>query len=399
MTPNLCCVIADALVGVLNGSSLVALDCVLDEDSFMPKSVRALLLRVFFPAALFLVVAGGFVSYYYLYVRREKPAQPDGYLRSRVMISLLAVIFLSYQTITEELMRTLNCVGLDTSKDEVPEYHDFAIARGRYWGEDMSEQCYEGAHGKLAFFLGVPGLLLFSIGIPLYLLALLLRNKKHDRLMQREFLNTYGFVYQNYTKTHVYWEVVIMLRKTLVGGVVVFAYEAGPNLQAVMVLGVLIVAFVVHMIAVPFKYRILNILEGCSLAVSIFTFYAGIVFNDNNTSSIAKSLLTVVLFITNTGLAMYLVYKITVYLDQFVTARLKIYRGIQVPSSFVGRCWALFRTVISSVASGQSKGHRMRQLAAHSQCKQQAMPCNSGEQVNSSGKASFTATEVEIQVP
>ena len=381
MTPNFCFVIADAVNGILNGSSVVALDCVLDEESFAPKSVRAHLLRLIFPAALFLVVAGGFVSYYYMYFQKRNPAQADGYLRSRVMISLLAVIFFSYQTITEDFMRTLNCVSLDTSRDEVPEYRSFAIARGRYWAEDMSEQCYEGAHGKLAFLLGVPGLLLFSIGIPLYLLVLLLWNKKHDRLMKREFLNTYGFVYQNYTKTHVYWEVVIMLRKALVGGVVVFAYVAGPNLQAVMVLGVLIVALVVHMIAVPFKYKILNILEGCSIAVSILTFYAAIVFNDNNTSSIAKNLLTVLLFITNTGLAMYLVFKIMGYLYQFVTARLKIRRGMHVPSLLVGRCWAFLRTVITNFTSGQSKGHRMGQAAAHSQCKQQAMQQQGSSQI------------------
>lgn len=289
------------------------------------------------------------------------------------MISILAVIFFSYQNITEEFMRTVNCVDLDKDKsdNDVSDYTGFAIARGRYWGEDTAEKCYEGGHGNLAMFLGVPGLLLFSFGVPVFLLVLLLWNQHHGRLKHREFLNTYGFVYQNYTEKHVYWEVVILIRKALIGGVVVFAYEAGPNLQGIMALGVLIAALVMHLIAVPFKYTTLNVLEGCSLIVSILTFYSGIVFDDGNTSPSAKILLSVILFVVNTGMTLYLLYKITQYVDQYVTARLKVVGVEDVPRSFPARCWRLLQTIVEQIATGEGRG---RTLASVAQLTMQVMP-------------------------
>jgi len=338
----------DALVGFSNGSSLVALDCILDDEGHLPKSFRALLSRIAFPVGLFFVVIIIF-ALYYIYLRHKNPHEPISYLKSRCMISLLAVVFFAYQNITEELMRTVNCVQLDEFESDVKEYNGFAIARGDYWGVDTSKKCYEGGHAQLAFFVGIPGLLLFSGGIPVFLLVLLLWSKHHDKLQDRDFLNTYGFVYQNYTSSHVYWEVVILVRKALIGAVIVFAYEAGPNLQGVMALGILIVALVFHLHAIPYKYKTLNILEAISLIVSILTFYAGVVFNDDNTSPGAEVLLTVLLFVVNTGLALYMLFKIAHYVDAYVTARLRAYgtKDDQVPSSFPGRCYLLCVTALA----------------------------------------------------
>lgn len=243
------------------------------------------------------------------------------------MIVLVAVLFFAYQNVTEELMRTVNCVDLD--KVQKPPYETFAIATDSYWAEDTSLKCFEGDHQMLAFILGIPGLIFFAFGIPFSLLLFLLLNK-HRAFKENDFINTYGFVYQNYNESHIYWEVIILLRKGLIGAIVVFGYEAGANLQGIMALGVLIVALVVHFIAVPFRYKVLNVLEGMSLVVSITTFYSGIVFNDSNTSTAAEILLTVLLLIANISLVFYLLYKMYEYFDSFVIAKL-FHINVQIP--------------------------------------------------------------------
>lgn len=116
------------------------------------------------------------------------------YLVSRFIISGLCVLFFTYALVTKDLMRTVNCVTVDTGADDDKRYHEFAISYGKYWGEDTNLECFTGEHALLAFCVGVPGLCLISVGAPLYLAYFL--NKNKARLNDRDFLNTYGFAYQ-----------------------------------------------------------------------------------------------------------------------------------------------------------------------------------------------------------
>lgn len=337
----------------------MALDCVLDDEHSIPRSIRALVFRIAFPMMLLVII----VSIFFLYWLRlyHVKGESIAYFRSRTIITFLVVLFFAYEFITQELMRTLNCVGIDVvDESEVQDsYAKYSIARGTYWGEDTSLKCYEGSHARLAGALGGPGLVVFSIGIPFFLLIFLLWNKENDRLNDQSFLNTYGFIFQNYRERYVYWEVAIMFRKALVGGIVVFAYPLGPNLQGVFALGVLIVSLVLHLVALPYKYKMLNVLEGASLVVSIFMFYSGIVFNDSNTSNIARVFLSTLLVLLNVGLVILFVFRGFQQVNKFVAAKLHCL-GTSVPKGFISRVYKFCTVVVSRAAvqaQEQSKNH------------------------------------------
>ena len=162
---------------------------------------------------------------------RHKRNEGFAYLKNRWIISILAILFFTYAFLTRDLMKTINCIGVDKS-NPAEQYNQYSVATDQYWGEDTNLKCWEGKHAVLAFVLGVPGLSIISFGAPIYLAWFLTKNK--DKHYDRVFLNTYGFVYQAYKERHVYWDAVIMLRKALIGAVVVFAYPLGGNLQVIL---------------------------------------------------------------------------------------------------------------------------------------------------------------------
>lgn len=180
------------------------------------------------------------------------------------------------------------------------------------WAEDTSLTCFQGKHTVTGVF-GILFLLLFSLGFIVFIVVLLLWNK--DRVIKQDvlFLARYGFLYRAYRTNSftIYWEAVVTLRKALIGAVVVYAYPLGPNLQAVLALGVLIVALLLHLVAYPYKVfhaktcgglvgmlheqgPDLNQLETLSLLMSLLTFYSGVVFNDKNTSDTGRLTMTAV---------------------------------------------------------------------------------------------------------
>lgn len=335
--------VLDTASGFSNGSAFAPLTCLLQTS--MNRAIHGMVLRVAFPVGLLIFV----IFLFFLNWLRIRKTQKKGieYLHSRSVICVLVALFFCYESLNQELMRVVNCVELDVEdlSDETG-YSRYAIARGEYWGEDTSFKCFEGTHLTLVAILGIPGLTFFSFGIPAFLLVFLLYNRERKRIYDQDFLNTYGFVYQNYTPSFVYWEVCIMLRKACIGGIVVFAYPLGANLQGIMSLGVLMTALVLHLIATPFKHQILNVLESFSLVVSIFTFYAGMVFNDENTSDPAKVLLSILLIIINASLFALFVVRVFMDVDKFITAKLHLLGVVDIPQRFSGRCIKLTRVIL-----------------------------------------------------
>ena len=322
--------------------------CLLDTDSDS-RSIYGVILRVSFPLFLMLLVMCLFVARWLVMRRNPNTTRflCQQFLRSRLIICFLVVGFFAYQSISEDLMGTVSCIRLDSDDMSDAEafddpqrnisYSHFSIANGYYWTEDTNIKCFSRNHAFLVGFLGIPGIVLFLCGIPFYLLIFLLYKRQKKQLTELHVLNTYGFIYQNYEDKFVYWEVIILFRKALIGAIVVFAYPLGANLQGVMALGVLILALAVHLIAAPFKYLPLNVLEGCSLVVSIFTFYAGVVLNDANTSDSAKVLLSVLLVIINFLLMAVILITVFVFGDKYVVAKLKFLDVTDIPGNPVGR--------------------------------------------------------------
>eukprot|EP00210_Caulerpa_lentillifera_P006048 g5780.t1 len=358
----------NSIAGFSNGATFTPMTCMLDENSDN-RSIYGVILRIAFPLLLMLLVMIFFALQWFVMMKTPNNytrAYCSAFLKSRVVICFLVVIFFSYQSISEDLMGTVSCIELDSEEiNDKTIYPMYSIAGDRYWTEDTTIQCFERKHAFLAGFLGIPGIVFFIIGVPVYLLFFLLYSRSKNQLLELNVLNTYGFIYQNYEERFVYWEVCILVRKALIGAIIVFAYPLGANLQGVMALGVLILALAIHLIAAPFKYLLLNILEGCSLLVSIFTFYSGVVFNDENTTQAANILLSTLLVLINLSLITVFLVCVFKYGDKYVVAKLK-FLGIQdVPANFFPRVIKLASVVASQAAT--SLANTLRQTLRGSQ--------------------------------
>eukprot|EP00210_Caulerpa_lentillifera_P005960 g5695.t1 len=252
-------------------------------------------------------------------------------LRRTVIIQVLVGLFFAYDTVSEMLMRIVSCVSLDvipenleSASNVVERYGAYAIARESYWAEDTRHVCWKGTHGWVAGVLGIPGLVLFTFSLPILLAAFLMYKRSAEVVMEPEFLNTYGFVFQSYRVKFVYWESVVMLRKASMAAVIVYSYDLGPNLQAAVALGILIFSLLAQFLAQPFKYNSLNVLESLSLLASIFVFYAGVIFNDPNTSYAGKVALSVIIVLTNIVIVGVFLYCLFNAYDNLIIVKLRM---------------------------------------------------------------------------
>lgn len=145
--------------------------------------------------------------------------------------------------------------------------------------------------------------------MPILIILTLLYFRRKNKLYNKNIVDKFGFFYQSYVEDYVYWEVIILVRKALVQVVIVYAYRLGANLQVcifsliniivylkqVMLLGIVIISLALQVTCDPFNARILNVAETLSLLVSFLTFYVGLVFIDEKTTSAATTALSVLL--------------------------------------------------------------------------------------------------------
>lgn len=362
----------NSVAGFSNGATATPMTCMFDQ-SLENQSIYGVIVRIAFPVGLMLLVMLFFALRWYFKTRipHNTRAYCLKYLKSRLVICFLVVVFFSYQSISEELMGTVSCIELDSKEmDENTHYPQYSIARDRYWTEDTNIRCFEKNHARLAGILGIPGIILFLIGLPVYLLILLLYEKTNNRLLEQDVLNTYGFIYQNYDQRVVFWEVIILIRKASMGAIIVFAYPLGSNLQGVMALGVLILALAVHLIAVPFNHLTLNILEASSLLVSIFTFYVGLVSNDENTTHAADVLMSTLLVTMNLTLVIAFLVALFIYGDRYVVAKLDCLGVSDIPANFIPRVMKLASVMWEQAAQNITSTLRRTRQGARKTIKQ-----------------------------
>ena len=355
--------------GVSNGAKLIPYDCALRDEGDTPKSVRALWLRVIFPLILLLTYWVLLVFIWGVCRIRARDSSGVG-LPTRSFVTYLivvtiTVVFFGYNTITEELMRTVNCIDVEIHPN-APFAEHIALTNELFWAEDTDLICFQGDH-KVTSIFGILGLALFSFGFIAFIFFWLFWNQ--NVLSDIAFITRYGFIYRAYRKGRaspeagsretsmqtgdekimgflsrltIYWEAVITMRKALISAAVVFAYKLGSNLQSVLALGVLVLALGLQLLFRPFRkfpcfssrrgMRTkrktvhdnidLNHLESFSIFASAATFYSGIVFEDEQTSDGGRIAMSVFVYVTNIALLVYFVWRI--YEGTHVTLNLKL---------------------------------------------------------------------------
>ena len=140
--------------------------------------------------------------------------------------------------------------------------------------------------------VSVPGLLAWAAGIPIYALVKLFHNvghlekikkftegkgTQHDEL-RRSFKVRLGFLTAGYADKYFYWEIVLLMRKTLLVLMIVFMSSVSSGVQSLSVISILTVFFIIQVRLQPYYDPSLNRMETLSLFVIILTIYFGLYY-------------------------------------------------------------------------------------------------------------------------
>jgi len=289
---------ADVLAS--SGENVLAFQCAFSPGGTIPRSILQIIVSLLFPFVLMLILTAAWG------VAAAVKRTPCTRLMSQWGTIILVVLHLSYIQITRNVLKISVCTTVDKEDIDPPEN---AIARDRYWVVDTDLQCWEGQHLLLQISAGVPLLILVSVGMPALLLVFLYR-KDFSCKGEREV--AYSFLCQGYRPGCRYWEVMILIRKAVMATISVYSFSLGPDLQAVLALGVLASALVGHLVMKPFVTDgpDLNRLETISLSVSFFVFLVGMVLNDPHTTQRLEILVSVVVVMALMGSAMFMIYQL-----------------------------------------------------------------------------------------
>jgi len=289
-------------IGVFTTSaSSGPIDCLISSDSPKTRSITRMLLTILVPS----IVISIFLAFWSGMTYKSK--QNMMYFWKRVILSIIAVTYISYLGLTQLAVRVFYCVDVHDSTDP------FAKTKSQYWAVDTAVTCYGKAHGGL-IAIGVVVLLFVSFGFPLASALLLTHTKAYDQQSMGWQLETMGFLYRAFKEKFVYWESVVMLRKALLSVIVVFSYPLGGQIQGLLAALVLIFGLYFHQKYSPFRQEFdrLNHYESLSLLVSCVTFMLGQFFNVEKSSDTSRTLIAVVIIVANTSTFAILVFVLIV---------------------------------------------------------------------------------------
>lgn len=148
------------------------------------------------------------------------------------------VLFVAYPSVSVKIFRLFNCVKVE----------------GHYWLDaDMALQCFTLRYWGYALY-ALTMVVVFVVGLPLGIFLVLWRRRAHlHGPGSEETMHRFGFLYEAYGPTALYWEVEELIRKLLLTAVAVLL-DAGSPLQ------------VCGLIPVPFPLFSRSLALSCSLS-------------------------------------------------------------------------------------------------------------------------------------
>ena len=284
---------ADFLSGVTAEVTSRSVDCLVSDEYSTPRSVIRVLVSLLIPVVVVFL-------YFVLWTAiRLNKGESFAYLLKKSLLSAIAVLYVSYISLTRILTNILNCV--DAYVTQEAELH-----RSRRWIEDTTVHCYHQSHALLACAVGYPFLVILSLGFPITFACVFVCHAKENANSGWIF-ETAGFMYRAYSPSLVFWESIIMLRKAVLAIIVVFAYPLGGNLQGILGTFVLVLALYFQTVFSPYRseFDVLNKIEGLSLLVSLVTFVSSLFFNDDNVPTGVRTATTVGVLLCNLALLLF----------------------------------------------------------------------------------------------
>lgn len=259
--------------------AMVSIECLFPKSMSAPRTIIGLVIALLLPTLRFSIVA----TYWGITVSHDRAM-----LRRRLVLPSVVVLFLSYNDFAQNLSNAFSCLPIDDGTQTA-----------LYWTRDTDVECFKGSHAITLAVLVIPLVLTALLAFPFASAYYLHLKRLRGELQDPHVLETFGFMYGAYKDTCVFWDCVIMMRKALLGFLVVFKAPMGDNLQGLAAVCILVASLFLQTQFAPYSdaYPMLNSLESFSLLVSVATFFSALFAHDERLSNEGATVLSVLALI------------------------------------------------------------------------------------------------------
>jgi hypothetical protein len=203
------------------------------------------------------------------------------------------MFFIAHPSIIKLMFGLFNCKQIDA---------------GEYWlSAYLNIECWNALHYRYAMVVALPSIILWGILTPTIALILLVRFRRS--LDDLNVKIRFGFLYTGYQPQQYYWEFLILYRKILIIIFAVFFTNISIPVQALCVMLVLIVSFILQMKKNPYVTPVLNDLELRGILTGTLTIYCGLFFLTSSMESDTKIGLFAVIILANAYFIVYWLIK------------------------------------------------------------------------------------------
>jgi len=307
-------------------------DCIVSSDSALVRSVWRTVINLLVPG----VVIGIFSAYWGLAMILQKKSR--SHFVKRTILSVMIVVYISYLGLTKLAVRVFYCV------DVVDTQNPFFPTKTSYWAVDTGIQCYGREHTAL-MVIGSIVMFFITLSFPLFSAIVVRRYKNQIEDLGNFVPETMGFLFRAFKEEYKYWESVVMLRKACMSMIVVFSYQLGGQLQALLALLLLMISLYFHMACRPYReeFKTLNRYEAVSLLVSCMTLTLGQFLDSDKCSDSVQLAIACLIFVLNVALFIVLVVAYICSGINHMRAVLED-EGIQIPED--ARRWDIVKIVV-----------------------------------------------------
>jgi hypothetical protein len=254
-------------------------DCYLmnsDTDSYTQIYYKKMIIMLFMPIifAFFCIIIWSIIAL------RKKNMK---YLKVELVATIVIIFFYMHPNLTSVFLSVYSCREIE--------------GEGYFLELNLDVECWTEGHLQYALGVGLPGIIIWVLGVPLGIMMFIGRNYKHLRDIQMKL--RFGFLYGGYRYTRSYWEIVLLMRNVNVIMIIVFLSRFSVDLQALSCLLVMLIAYYIHVLVLPYKHANLNELERKGILTSAITIYFGLYFLKSDVDETAKLILFLVIFIAN----------------------------------------------------------------------------------------------------
>lgn len=290
------------------GQNLFSFECFLagdepEEDSYIQVYFDRLLILAGFPVGVALAVCiFWFIVYFYTH--------KQNYLRKEMFVTIVVLFFLNHPSLIREYFSVFSCRRLDDDT--------------LWLNANLDIKCFEGLHFQYALTVALPSIIIWGVGVPSIILGYLVR--KREVLNDIKLRCRFGFFYNGFRSSYFYWEFLILYRKIIIVSLLVFLGNESIAVQALTMLILLLVFFLLQYWKSPYKNDALNRMELKAIFVAGVTIYCGLYYLTKDINEYLKVFLFVLILLANTYFLYFFVVSFGKVILSMLGSRFKLFK-------------------------------------------------------------------------